>query len=92
MDAKLEARGKLKSPENPEAVVAEGVRVNDAQLLPREIISTTERIQILIGRRIPGDRVDGEVPPASRIRECQVRVATDGETAVPAAGLRFAAG
>ena len=53
--------------------------------------AAVERIDVLAGQRIPGDGVDGEVAPARRLVERQVRIARDREAAMPAAGLRLAA-
>ena len=50
-----------------------------------------ERIEVLVGERIPGDRVDGEVAAPRRFVDRQCRIARDLEAAVAAAVLRFAA-
>ena len=55
-----------------------------------DVAAAVERIDVLAGQRIPGDRVDGEVAPPRRLLDRQRRIAGDGESLVPAAGLRLA--
>ena len=62
--AKLEPRGELHGAQHAQAVVAEGRRIDDAQDAPLEIAAAVERIEVLVGQRIPRDGVDREVAPA----------------------------
>ena len=48
-------------------------------------------IEVLVGQRIPGDRVDREVAPPRRLVDRHDGIAGDDEAAVSAAGLRVAA-
>ena len=49
-----------------------------------------KRIEVLVGQRIPADRVDREVAPPGGLLERHVGIAGDGEALVAAARLRLA--
>ena len=91
VDGEVEARGELHGTQDAEAVVGEGPQIDRAQQTPREIGAAVERIDHLVGQRIPGDRVDREVPPPGGLLDRHVRVATHLETPVAEADLRLAA-
>ena len=57
-----------------------------------EIGAAVERIHVLAGQRIPGDRVDGEVAPARGLLERHRRVARDLEALVAAAASSIRGG
>ena len=88
----LEARGELQRAQHPQAVVGERVGVDHAQAAGGEVVAAVERVEVLAGQRIPGDRVDGEVAPARGLGDAHRRIAVDLESGVPTAGFRLAAG
>ena len=49
-----------------------------------------KRIEVLVGQRIPGDRVDGEVASPRRLLDRHRRIAGDGEAAMTASRFRVA--
>ena len=88
----LEAGDELHRAQHAQAVVAERGRVDHAQHARVEVRASAARIEVLVGERIPRDRVDREVAAARRLVERHARVALDEEAAVAAADLRLAAG
>ncbi len=88
----LEAGGKLHGAQHTQRVVAETFGIHDAQHPAFEVDSAVVRIEVLLRQRIPGNGVDGEVAPPRGFVERHVRIARDGEAAMPAAGLGLAAG
>ena len=90
--SQVESRGELDAAEHAEAVVAEGPRIDGAQHPALEQIApAVERVEVGVGQRIPGDRVDGEVPAPRGVLGRHVRIAAHFERAMPAADLRFPA-
>ena len=67
------------------------VGIDDAQDRALEIGAAADRVQVLAGQRIPGDRVDREVAPTRGLVERHPRIAFDDESLVAAAALRLAA-
>ena len=92
VDVELEACRKLHRAQHPQAVVAEGGRVDHAQETPGEVGAPPVGIEILLLQRVVGDGVHREVAPPRGRRQRQLRVADHGETPVAPAGLRFGAG
>ena len=78
--------------EDAKTVVCKASGVDDPQQAPAEVAAAVERVQVVVGQRIPGDRVDGEIAAAGGLLDRHRRVAGDVEPAVTATGLRFAAG
>ena len=87
-----EACGELHGAQHPQAVVGEGARIDHAQPVGVEVGAAAERIEVLVGERIPADRVDREVAAPGGVLERHGRVALDRETGVSAPVLRLAAG
>src|SRR5690606_31604075 len=92
VDRQFEPCGELDTAQHTQAVVAECRGIDHPENTRLEIGGAAERIDQFAGQRIPRHRVDGEVAPACGFFERQVRVTLDGETPVPSADLRFAAG
>ena len=67
VELKFEASGELHGAEDAQAVVGKGVQVNGAQLAASQIATAVERIEVFVGQRIPGDRVNREVAPAGGV-------------------------
>ena len=87
----LESRRELHGAQHTQAVVAERGRIHGPQHPSRQVFTAVERILVSLGERIPGDRVDGEVAPARRVRDRHGGVALHHEAPVATAGLRLAA-
>ena len=89
-EREVEARGELKCAQHPQRVFDEG-RTGVPEDAGRQIALSAVRIEQLAGERIAGDGVDREIAAGGGIGIAQVRVGSDGETAMSEAGLRFAA-
>ena len=87
-----ETGGELHRAQHAQAVVGERAWVDHAQPARLEVGTATEGIEILVGERIPPDRVHREIPAARGVLEGHGRVARHRETGVAAAVLRLAAG
>src|SRR5262249_31675793 len=87
---KREPCGKLNRPEGAEAVVGERLRIDDTEHAPLDVAAAVERILVLPGQRIPEDRVDAKITPATRLSDGHVRVAGALESLVSASGFRVA--
>ena len=92
VDLEFEARRELDGPQDAQAVVAEGRRIDHAQAPGAQIAAPPVGIEVLPPQRVPGDGVDGEVAAARGLRQRQRGVAGYREAAVAAARLRFGAG
>ena len=90
VEREVETGGELDRAQHAQAVVGESLGVDDPQHAALDVAAAVERIQVLAGQRIPGDRVDGEVAPPRRLFDRHRRIAGDLESAVAAAGLRLA--
>jgi hypothetical protein len=86
----IEPRGKLQRPQHAQRIVRKGVRVDDAQDAPLEIVAPVEGVDVVAGQRIPHDGVDGKVTPPRGFRRGHCRIAGDREPLVPASGFRLA--
>ena len=87
-----EPGGELDAAQHAQAVVAKRPRIDGAQHPALEqIAAAVERVEVGVGQRIPGDRVDREVAPPRRFLRRHVRIAAHRECAMAAADLRLAA-
>ncbi len=86
-----EAGGELNSAQGAQAVLGERRGVDGAQDAALQVAPSVVRIEILLGQRIPADRVDPEVAPPRGFFERHVGIARDLEPAMSASGFRFAA-
>ena len=86
----VEPRRELQRAQHAQAVVAERARDRPRAGRAVEIGAAAERIEILAGQRIPGDRVDREVAAARRLLDREVGIAGHLEAAMAASDLRFA--
>src|SRR5258705_461372 len=77
-----EPGGELDRAEDAQAAVGERRRIDDAQHAPLEIGAAAEWVEVLLGQRVEGDRVDGEIAPACRFFDRHVGVAGDDEPTV----------
>ncbi len=89
IDVELEAGNELQGAKHPEAVVGERVGIDDPEEALLEVAPAVEGIEVLVGQRIPGDGVDGEIAPAGGFDHAQVRIADDLEPPVAAARFRL---
>src|SRR5262249_27724059 len=86
-----EPRRELNGAKGPQAVVAERRRIDDTQYAAKDISPTVEGIEVLLGQRIPQNRVDREVAASCGVLDGHPRIARDLEPAMAAARLRLAA-
>jgi hypothetical protein len=89
-DRELEPRGELQRAQHAEAVIGERLRVDHPQHAAPEIGASLERIDVLAGKRVPGDRVDREVTAPCGLAYRHRGIAGNGEPGVAAADLRLA--
>ena len=87
----LEAGDELRYPQRPQGVFGEGAGVGRAEHAGLEVTPASEGVDDLVGERVAGHAVDSEVAPAGRALEIEVRIACDGEAAVPRCDLVVAA-
>ena len=69
VECALEAGGELQRPQDSQAVVGEGPRIDDAQPARGQIVAAAARVEVLAAEWVPGDRVDREVAPARGVFE-----------------------
>jgi len=74
----------LNGAQHPQAVVAEGPRVDGAQHTAVQIGAAADRIDVFLRQRIPGDSVDGEVAAPRGLIDRHRRVAMHIEALVAA--------
>ena len=88
VELEIEARHELDRAQHPQAVVRKCPGVDHPQEAPLEVVAAVERIEVLVGQRIPRDGVDGEIAPPGGLLDRHVGIADDDEPLVSAPGLR----
>ena len=77
---KVQPRGELNRPQDAQAVVAKGGRIDHPQDAPFEVVPSAGRIEILAGQRIPGNRVDREIAAPGGLLDGHRGIAGDVES------------
>src|SRR5258706_1172066 len=91
VNAKLETRGKLRGPQDAQAVFRKRIERNCAQNPALNVFAAVEWINDRAGQRILHNRVDGEVATARRIVDCHRGIAFNDKGAMATTGLSLAA-
>src|SRR5262249_42724255 len=92
IESEFQPCGELNGTEDTQAVIAERRRIDHTQQTPPDVAAAVERVEVVAGQRIPGNRVDGEIPPARSLFNAHRRIAGHLEAAVAPPGFRLAAG
>ena len=87
----LEPGDELRHPQRPQGVLGEGARIRGAEHSELEVPPPSEGIDDLLAQGVERNGVDGEIAPAGRALEVEVRIARDREAAVPGRDLAVAA-
>jgi hypothetical protein len=91
VERELEPRSKLHGPQDAKAVIYECRGVDRSQNPALKIAAAVERIEVLIGQRIPRDGIDSEVAAPRSFVNGHRRIAFDDEAFVPAPVFGLAA-
>ena len=82
VERELKTRRELNGAQHAQAVFAEGRVIDRTQDTRRQVRAAAEGIFVDVSQRVEGDGVDGEIAPAGGLADCQVRIASYGESAM----------